>query len=99
MNTFLLKNLIENHTIDGGHVRIDDSSEVLDLTVSLIESDAETDFDCMVEQLRESDELTTFLKGKVRRSVVDGVMGHLELETLAEKNLTETIDRLLRAGQ
>jgi hypothetical protein len=99
LNSFLLKNLIENHTIDGDHIRVDDSQEVLDLTAGLIEDDSETDFDCMVEQLRESDELTDLLKGMVRRSAVDSILKILEIETLSEKNLIETINRLLRANQ
>ena len=97
MNPVLLKHLIESHSNDG-YIKVYDSTAVLDLTASMIEQDPEIDFDCMVEQLRESDELTYFLKGMVRRSTVDSVLGHLDMELVVKNNLTETIDRLLRAG-
>lgn len=96
MNDVLLNHLKNRHS-DDGYIVIDDSREVLDLTAELISTDAETDFDCMIDQLRESDELTTFLTNMVKRITVDVVVSHIDLENLAESNLKELIESKLRA--
>lgn len=85
------------HTDEQQSIMIDNSDDTLDLSVEIIKQDAETDFDCMVEQLRESDEITNFITSIVGRSRPDAVIGHLALDALAEKNLIELIELKLRS--
>ena len=95
---FLETHLSDNHTDGEGHIMIDDSSETLDMTASIIREDSPIDYEIMVDELLESDEFRSLAESFVNRIIVDVVTCHLDIEKLAENNLVELIDLKLRAG-
>lgn len=89
---------MEHHTIDGGHIKVDESEEILGETLNRIQEHQPTDVDVMETQLIESDLIEKLAKAMVSRNVVEVVCVFMDLENLAEANLKELITDLLRAG-
>lgn len=98
MNSQLLKFLIEHHTINGDHIKIDESEGILGETVKRINEHQSTDVDVMESQLIESDLIEKLVKACVSRNVVEVVCVVMDLDKLAESNLKELISDLLRAS-
>jgi len=93
----LNKFLKDFHTDGQGSIMINESLDTLRMTVDLIREDSSTDYDCMVEQLLESDEVRSFCQCLVNQRINDALKCVIDADDLSGKNLTETIDRLLRA--
>lgn len=94
----MLKDFIKDFHTDGqGSIIINDSLPTLRMTADLIRDDSEGDYECMVEQLLESDEVRSFCECLVNQRIDDALKCVIDVEALSEKNLIETIDRLLRA--
>ena len=96
MNEQLLEFLKEHHTLNG-HIKIDESDEILGETAIRISEHQSTDIDVMECQLIESELAEKLMAAMVSRNTLDVVVAVMDLDKLAEKNLIETIDRLLRA--
>ena len=90
--------LTDNHTDGEGHIEISDDIKVLKLTAELIKTDKPTDFDCMVSEMLESDEIKQYCINLISQDIVETVHDNLACDDKAEAILNETIDRLLRAG-
>lgn len=97
MNPQLLEFLTEHHTVDG-HIKIDESEEILGETADRINEYQSADIDLMEMQLIESDLIEKLMKAMVSRNVIDVVVAVMDLDNLAKNNLIETIERLLRAS-
>ena len=93
----LLSFLKEFHTDGQGSIMISDSLVTLRMTADLIREDSSIDYDCMVEQLLESDEIKSFCESLVNQRIDDALKCVVDADDLSEKNLIETIERLLRA--
>ena len=98
MNSQLLNFLFEHHTIDGKHIRVDESGGILAETVKRIDEHQSTDIDIEVSKLLESDLMENIARSLVARKPHEAVLTLMELEELADKNLKELINDLLRAA-
>ena len=90
--------LTDNHTDGDGIITINDDVKVMKLTAELIQTDKSTDFDCMVSELLESDEVEAYCKTLILQKLGNLVVDNMACDKLAASILTECIDRLLRAG-
>lgn len=93
----LNKFLKDFHTDGQGLIMINDSKATLIMTMDLIREDAEGDYECMVNQLDESDEKLSLLQSMINGHEDDQLKCLADLNALSNKIKTETIDRLLRA--
>ena len=92
-----LEFLKEHHSEDG-HIKLDNSPAIMEESAQRIWEYQPAEVDVMVEQLLESEEMHLVAKYLVLRKPVDATRQIINLDKLAEKNLEETIDRLLRAS-
>jgi hypothetical protein len=90
--------LTENHTDGNGAIEVSDSIEVLKLTAEIIKSDSEIDFECMVSELLESDEIRKFCESVILQDIAEAIQDTTTCDDKAESILNETIDRILRTG-
>jgi len=90
--------LKEKHTDGQGSIMIDDSPETLKLTAELIRDDSEIDFECIVSQLLESDEIREFCESIAVQNIAESIHKTVACDAKAESLIKETVDRLLRAG-
>jgi len=97
MNSQLLKFLMEHHTDDHSYIKVDDVDFVLTETVKRIDEHQSTDIDIEVSKLLESDLMEDLARALVMRENSDSLLSLIELEILAEVNLKELINNLLRA--
>ena len=95
MNSQLLEFLKDHHTVDG-HIKIDESEEILGETADRISEYQSTDIDVMEMQVIESDLIEKLAAAFVARNVIDIVVVSMDLDKLAKKILIETIERLLK---
>lgn len=93
----LKESLKEKHTDGQETIMIDDSSITLKLTAELIEEDCEIDFECMLSELLESDEIREFCVEMIKHNIAEGVHKELAVEEKAKSILIETIVRLIEA--
>ena len=89
--------LEEFHTDGQGTIMINDDESVLRMTMELIKEDAEIDYECMSNQLDESDEKLSLLESMLTGKEDDQIKCLAGLQALSSKIQIETIDRLLRA--
>ena len=90
--------LTDNHTDGDGVIQISDSIEVLKNTASLIKEDKRTDFDCMKSEILELDAMSELAEALASQQIDKAIQVLVTLTDASETILTETIDRLLRAG-
>ena len=89
LNSFLL----EKHTDGQETTMIDDSAETLKLTASLIKEDAEIDFECMVSQMLESDEIKEYCEALIMQDIAESVYKNI----VAEEKATQLLKELIQA--
>lgn len=94
LNSFLT----DNHTDGEGSIMISDDIETLKNTASLIKEDSEIDFDGMKSEILELDAMEELAEALAGQRVDKAIQIMVDLTGSAETILTETIDRLLRAG-
>jgi len=97
MNSQLLKFLMEHHTDDHDYIKVDDTDFVLSETAKRIDECQSTDIDIEVSKLLESDLMEDLARALVMRKNSEAILNLMEMEKLAESNLKELVNDLLRA--